>query len=772
MPEPRLVSAEGRPGGGVDVELALSRLDSLPTLPAVAVRLLQVTCDSESAVSDVVRLLSADQSLTARILAVASSASLGVRAPVHTLERAVVLLGFLAVRGIVLAVKIFESFPRHEVQGADGAFDRVEFWKHALAVGCAARRIARARRELGVDPEDAFVAGLLHDLGKVALDAVFPKAYARIAARADHARGDIADSERVVLGTDHTLAGRRLAERWGLPRDIQEVIWLHHLSSETLPSSINKPHLVAAIQLADTLVREQRIGYSGNHIFYEPSRGMAQRLGVPDEELDKIAQALVAEVVEFANLLGLDRETPEAVYLKALTRANAELGRLNSDLIESNRRLAASARYFRGIARCDQLLKPQSDLSAVVAALASAGSVALQRPQLLCFGVREHNLAIEVNWLGGDPGVGGTQTLPVSPELAGWLADPGDCLDAFLVHPPRRIRTLLADWLDRLGAGEPWLLPIVHGERVAGGLLFVSDRDERARLAAESDDLRSFLASLGLALARANAQAAARHLSDDLAETNRRLQQTQTELLQKRALSMIAEMAAGAGHELNSPLTVISGRAQMLEQTSGDADAQRCLRLIRDKAHECSQIVNELMDFARPRAPQWTQIRLPELLNELRDEWVERAHPAPLHVELTGDDETDKNAAPLIRCDREQLKAVFRELLANATEALGEKGGTIAVQWRALSADDSVKVTVQDAGCGMQAEVLRRAFDPFYSQRRAGRGRGLGLARAHRVVETHNGKIWLESQAGAGTTAYVVLPCVRCDRPEAGPPMS
>ena len=241
MHEPPRESIGTDPRGRPDAELVLTHLDSLPTLSAVAVRVLEITSDGDSSADDIVEVLRGDQSLTAKILSVAGSAWSGVPGPVTTLEKAVTLLGLTAIRSIVLSVTVFEYFPATGSGTGDGVFMRSDFWKHALAVACAARQLAPARSELGIEPQEAFVAGLLHDLGKVALSALFPKAYDRIAMQADQSRGDIADFERTVLGVDHTVAGRRLAERWRLPRSLQEVIWLHHLAPETLPASVSAP---------------------------------------------------------------------------------------------------------------------------------------------------------------------------------------------------------------------------------------------------------------------------------------------------------------------------------------------------------------------------------------------------------------------------------------------------------------------------------------------------------------------------------------------------
>jgi putative nucleotidyltransferase with HDIG domain len=743
-------------------ELVLSHLDSLPTLPAVAVKLLQVTGDESSAAADIIKLLRGDQSLTAKILSLAGSAASGVRGPITTLEKAVPLLGFATVRSIVLATSVFACFKKQSGEGAAGTFDRLEFWKHSLAVACAARRLAQTRPALAVDPEDAFVAGLLHDLGKVALDAVFPKAYERIVVQTNNSRGDIADNERAVLGADHTVVGRRLAERWRLPRNLQEAIWLHHLAADALPSTVSKPGLIGVVQLADTIAREQRIGYSGNHMFYELSPRLAERLAFPPAHVTTVVQRLAADVAEHTVLLGLDGETSDAVYFQALSRANTELGQLNAELATHNRRLAAGARYFQAMTRFEQALTDWSDPAAVVAALAQAAAMALQRQRAAAFGLRDSASAVDLSWVGPTLLDGGQRTELVAPELAEWLPTMTPPLEALVQPAPPAIRGLLSTVLQPSAEGTPWLLPVFHSGELAGGLVYTAEGDERTRLQEEANDLRSFLASIGLALGRANAQAAARRLSEDLAATNRRLQQMQAELLRSRTLSMIAEMAAGAGHELNSPLTVISGRAQMLAARLTSPEDQRALKQISEKAHECSGIVSELMDFARPRPAQLERVDLAALLGEVRAAWLTQSGMPPSHLRLefepSGGDAATPGEPQPIQADREQLKGVFRELISNATDALGADGGTIVIRCRAAQAAETIEVMVTDNGCGMSPTVLQRAFDPFYSHRNAGRRRGLGLPRAYRVLESHGGRIWLESRTDEGTTAHVLLP--------------
>src|SRR3954453_22989559 len=124
------------------VDLILQQLEELPTLPTVALRILEITGNDGASVSQVVKLVQSDPSLTARILQLVHRADSGVRGEVNSVERAVVLLGFDAVRSAVLAVAVFQSFQAPPSQ-RPGIFSRDEFWKHCVAVACCAELLAQ-----------------------------------------------------------------------------------------------------------------------------------------------------------------------------------------------------------------------------------------------------------------------------------------------------------------------------------------------------------------------------------------------------------------------------------------------------------------------------------------------------------------------------------------------------------------------------------------------------------------------------------------------------
>jgi len=142
MAIPATTAAAGQDSQAERVELILSQLEQLPTLPAVAIRVLQTTTSPDSDAADVVSLIRTDQSLTAKVLSLVRRSNVATVREVTDLSQAVVLLGFSAVRNAVLSVQVFETFGVRRLEGED-ALNRAEFWKHSLAVACTSQLIAQ-----------------------------------------------------------------------------------------------------------------------------------------------------------------------------------------------------------------------------------------------------------------------------------------------------------------------------------------------------------------------------------------------------------------------------------------------------------------------------------------------------------------------------------------------------------------------------------------------------------------------------------------------------
>ncbi|MBN2560701.1 MAG: HDOD domain-containing protein [Phycisphaerae bacterium] len=736
------------------VELILAQLDSLPPLAPVATRILALTEDSKSNARQIIELVESDPALAARVLSLLSRVEHGMRREAITIKNAVLMLGFDTVRQLTLAIKVMEVFGSTARPGDASDFDRTEFWKHCLGVACAARRIAMSV-PAAVQPEEAFVLGLLHDIGKDALNATMPKSFGRIIRKSKQTRADISDVERAILGVDHMVVGHRLAERWGLPRRLVECIWLHHHEAEALPASVAAGRHVQIVQLADTIVREHRIGFSGNHHIPISSRELAARLRLSESDRLGIVEALAEEIESRAAWIGTDEISSSEVYLKALLRSTEELTTANSDLSEQNRRLERKAGYFAALGWLNQAVSPGAAVHEVCGAGAEVLRRALSVPVVLTFvdsedarwldiGLSDGSIHSEILELPPDtPHQSGDKTMALQSAMAGtWIAPPGQSFSGLI----DRYRGVFAP-------GPVWLLPLVRERRWVGGALFAVDGEAVGQLRGDGTAIEAVSSAVGLVLAQAQAQTAAVALSDELAEANRRLSSMQPELLRAKTLETVVAMAAGAAHELNNPLAVISGRAQMLRDRAGEQEGRDILGAIVDQAHACSDIVTELMEFAQPRTPSPSEIDLGKCLDSLRTELASAALLAPsaFSIEVPSD-------TPPVRFDDEQLTRLFRELIKNAIEATDASSRRLTVKATGDLTDKNIVVVVADNGRGMTEEVRSRATDPFFSHRPAGRGRGLGLARVHRWLQQNGGTIRIDSEPGQGTRVEVQLP--------------
>jgi len=221
-------------------------------------------------------------------------------------------------------------------------------------------------------------------------------------------------------------------------------------------------------------------------------------------------------------------------------------------------------------------------------------------------------------------------------------------------------------------------------------------------------------------------------------------------------LEAMAEFAAGAGHEINNPLTVISGRAQLLLREESDPERRHALALISAQAMRVYEMIADMMLFARPPRPELQTVELVGLVDRAAAELQVRAARQETRLFCSG-----HRGPILIEADPAQLNVALRALVQNAFEAL-QSGGQVEIQVE--SDDDEVKISVRDDGPGISPEVRKHLFDPFYSARQAGRGLGLGLSKAWRIVTNHGGRIEVGQPAGRGAQLTIGLPRT-ADRP-------
>jgi signal transduction histidine kinase len=222
--------------------------------------------------------------------------------------------------------------------------------------------------------------------------------------------------------------------------------------------------------------------------------------------------------------------------------------------------------------------------------------------------------------------------------------------------------------------------------------------------------------------------------------------------LAEARLEALREFAYGAGHEINNPLANIAARAQALLVDEQDPERRRRLATIVDQAFRARDMIGGLMVFARPPRPQPAAAAVGEIVRAVLEPLRPTAAARGLRLEY---------APPPVPIealvDAGQMVEALRAVVMNAVEAVDD-GGRVTVAGRVV--DGMVEIEVADDGRGMDAATLRRAFDPFFSGREAGRGIGLGLPKAWRLVELNGGSVGVESRPGGGTRVTIALPWV------------
>lgn len=742
------------------VELLLGRVETLPTLSPVAVTVLEASADPDADIKHIADLIGTDPALSARILRMCRLVGRATREPITTVERAVVMLGLDAVRSLMLSVEISGVLNQvsDEQDGStnnnEQPFDRDGFWQHSVASACAAEIIAEsaADTQLNVLPAEAFLAGLLHDLGKLVLDRIVPKAFARSVALAAARREDLIDVERAVIGLDHHTAGKRLAEHWGLPHALQDVMWLQGQPAELMPEL---PHgrLISIVTIARAVCVAAGIGTSGESPSSVTPSAVCQEHGLDPAVLNGLEDTVVQRLQERLDMLGFNAHRDDESLLASVATANRALGEINQEL-----RTRAELADARGAAldEARRFLASAGTSGAPTGLVPAMGRVCVSAQRLLntahatiLWRARTTDPFIRARFdergdlaESGDAGTpsserwlaelreGGSRSAFDAETLA-WLADQtmGDI-------PPTRLSVAL--------------LPTPEGPT---GLLLYEDDGTPKPAIEGSTGMWTLTAVWGAALAAAAQHEGAKRLSERLADSNRRLARAQRELVEARSMARLGEMTAGAAHEMNNPLAVLCGHAELLLENVRNADARRSTKAILDAANRISDLVSDLHLFAIPRDPKPERVETDELLRDSLDRAHDR-YPGGAASRPQVRIDRDANAASVF-ADAVHIGDALTELIVNALEA--SQRGSVHIHAGPDATGDRVLITVTDDGPGISDHAIKHAFDPFFSEKPAGRQTGMGLARAGRLAWLNGGEITLRRNPGGGTQARLEL---------------
>ena len=282
------------------IESVLSKIQKLPTLPAVANKITKLMKDPTCTAIKIAEVMDKDQSLTTRVLRLVNSAYYSLYTEVTNVRHAVALLGFRTISQIIISISVFDVFKGR--YGED--FDREGFWKHSIGCAVISQMIAKMTKYPKVD--DCFTAGLLHDAGKVVLDQFLHEEMTKVIALIKEKNICFADAEKEVLGLNHAEIGGQVMKNWNIPVTIMVAVQHHHQQvEERKGTAFSQDLIVDIIRLADVLCKREGIGYSGDTIVPELKEELWERLNLDQESIVTVIEHSGEEIEKAEVLLEL-----------------------------------------------------------------------------------------------------------------------------------------------------------------------------------------------------------------------------------------------------------------------------------------------------------------------------------------------------------------------------------------------------------------------------------------------------------------------------------
>lgn len=284
------------------VRQVVSNIRNLPTPPVVFHQIQKVINDPKVSANQIAAILAEDPAMSVKVLKLTNSAFYGLAREIDSVKQAVVIVGLEAVKNLVLSASVLDMFKGKDV---DPDFQD-KFWRHSLATAFCSRILAKQLRKNGmVDPDSAFSAGLLHDIGKIVIACFLPQEYAKIKeARALNPSAASYEIEEQTLGYTHSQIGALLAVQWKLPQKLGESITFHHHPS----NAPLKDPIIFIVHIADYLAKKTFYDRDDRNLVGGLEDGVLEQMQVTEADLENFEEALRQEYMKaetFMQMVGI-----------------------------------------------------------------------------------------------------------------------------------------------------------------------------------------------------------------------------------------------------------------------------------------------------------------------------------------------------------------------------------------------------------------------------------------------------------------------------------
>jgi len=279
-------------------------IERMPSLSTTVTKVLEVCNTPSTSANDLNRVIALDPVLTGQVLKLINSAYYSLPNQINSLTRAIIMLGINTVKNLALSTAVLGSMGRED---SFRSLSMDAFWTHSLCVGVMAKALAGFKGIPGMMQEEFFVAGLLHDLGKIPLNNCFAEEYRQTLELAGIEQGPLSKAEEMLLGFDHARVGKMIADKWQLNLGLTELLRFHHTPENASP---NNQQLIGVVALANTYANLFDVGSAGDR-YPDMSRlnELLAEVGLKWRDLSNLHPVVQQEIEKAQIFLQVARQT-------------------------------------------------------------------------------------------------------------------------------------------------------------------------------------------------------------------------------------------------------------------------------------------------------------------------------------------------------------------------------------------------------------------------------------------------------------------------------
>lgn len=703
----------------------LAKFKRLPSLPHLLLKLIDACNRSEVSFKDIANIIVKDPALTGKILRMVNSAHFGIPRKIRRLDQAVGVLGIEAIKNIAISSSIYEAFQQTP---KNTEFNLKHFWWHSLRCALLSRRLAQEAHY--PNPEEAFLVGLMHDIGRLLLWMNFTAEYADLLRRYRGRPELVVTGERRLVA-DHATVGAGLLEYWNLDTLLADAIRYHHAKPERIPNALP---LVQILFMANALAGADD---SPNWAGLAP---ILSALKVSQTTVPPLLAQVDEDIADIAQSLGIDIEAPAT----ATAEPTASDREKYAELIRYAEQSALLFTALRNLVGADTEAEVVREMQVALATLFD-----FSKPLFFIMDPEQQHLVAE--WTAP-----GTELEEHSPLMIPLSVQDSLVLSCCRKHSltssfdldPRRLSILDQQIIRHTGKDGMVCQPLVRGGEALGVIVIGLDGDEFQLLNGNKEMLSLF------------ADQAATSLS---AITARR---TRQQAIQDERLEAFTGLARKIVHEVNNPLGLIKNYLKILALKLGEQQiSQDEIRIVNEEIDRVSEILGGLNTLSERKVVHTEAVNINQLIAQL---CKIAGEPLLANSNIEIDLRLARDLPP-VKADRNALRQVFVNLIKNAAEAMST-GGHLRIMTRCVGkgcgadpgpagADSArrVEIVVADDGPGIPEAIRSSIFEPYVSSKK-GPHSGLGLAIVHNIIKDLDGSITAESSIGQGTRFVVLLP--------------